>query len=96
VREWILVTVIAKGSKVIGQVHEMAMVSTGDGRSVLRVQLASPFVCPETTEASGFVVPCGQPPVSAHGLVFSVEDVHMCELHATAERDGAYRFTPLK
>jgi len=94
-REWILVTVIKEGTKVIGQVHEMGMVSTGDGRSVLRVQLASPFICPETEDASAYVVPCAEPPVSESGLVFSAEDVHISELHF-AMRGGAYRFTPLK
>ena len=59
-----MATTIKEGSRVIGQVHEMGMVSTGDGRSVLRVQLLSPFMCPETETASGFVVPCKQPPVS--------------------------------
>ena len=94
-RDWILVTMVKEGSKVIGQVHEMGMVSTGDGASVVRVQLASPFLCPEKMEASTYVVPCAQPPVCAQGLVFSVEDAHVCELHMH-QRGGAYRFCPLK
>ena len=95
--DWILVTTINEGSKVIGQVHEMGLVGTahGHGRSVVRVLLASPFLCPDTMVQSQFVVPRTQAPLHAGGLAFSMEDVHICELHIYDD-GAAYRFTPLK
>ena len=83
------------GAALIGQVYQIGQVSTTSGCSFLRILLASPFGRPTPTPAGVMVVPCSQPPLSASGIVFALEDVHIAELHAVA-RYGNYHFTPLR